>query len=71
MKRYLNGAAVWAGIILITVICFLVPAIIITLLWNAIMPDLFGLKTIGYGQALGLMVLGNLIFNIGIGRGGR
>lgn len=32
------------------------------LLWNALMPDLFGLASIGYWQAAGLMVLARLLF---------
>ena len=31
-------------------------------LWNWLMPGLFGLKTIGYWQALGIVLLGKLIF---------
>lgn len=31
-------------------------------LWNALMPDLFGLKVIGFWQALGLLVLSWLFF---------
>ena len=31
-------------------------------LWNALMPDIFGLRTITYWQALGLMVLSWILF---------
>lgn len=31
-------------------------------LWNWLMPELFALKTIGYWQALGIVLLGKLIF---------
>ena len=31
-------------------------------LWNWLMPALFGLKTIGYWQAVGLLVLGKILF---------
>lgn len=34
-------------------------------LWNWLMPDLFGLTTIGYWQALGLMLLAKFIFGFG------
>ncbi|MGX1928292.1 hypothetical protein [Flagellimonas sp. 2504JD4-2] len=34
-------------------------------LWNWLMPDLFGLTTIGYWQALGLMLLAKIIFGFG------
>jgi hypothetical protein len=41
-------------------------------LWNHLMPGIFGLGAIGYWQALGLLVLGRLLFG-GFGRrgGGR
>lgn len=31
-------------------------------LWNALMPQIFGLRTIGFWQAVGLMLLGKLLF---------
>lgn len=43
-------------------------------LWNWLMPGLFGLKAIGYWQALGLCVLGRVLFGgwgIGHRRGGH
>jgi uncharacterized membrane protein len=36
--------------------------VIMMLLWNWLMPLLFGLKTIGYFQAFGLHLLARLIF---------
>ena len=35
------------------------------LLWNWLMPEIFGLKTINYWQAAGLMALANLILPTG------
>jgi hypothetical protein len=44
----------------------------VQLLWNWLMPGIFGLGTIGYWQAFGLVILGKLIFGgIGGGHGGR
>jgi hypothetical protein len=37
-------------------------AIPVMLLWNALMPDIFGLPTIGFWQALGLSILSSLLF---------
>ena len=37
--------------------------LVLMLLWNWIMPGLFGLATIGYLQALGLYVMSRLLFN--------
>lgn len=31
-------------------------------LWNALMPEIFGLKTIGFWQAVGLNVLCSILF---------
>jgi hypothetical protein len=41
-------------------------------LWNWLMPALFGLKTIGYWQALGLFILSKILFGgfRGAGPGG-
>lgn len=38
-------------------------------LWNWLMPALFGLPALGFGQALGLLVLSRLLLG-GFGRGG-
>lgn len=38
------------------------------LLWNALMPALFGLATIGYWQAVGLIILARILVG---GHGGR
>jgi len=38
-------------------------------LWNALMPDIFGLRAITFFQALGLLVLGRLLFGTFGGRG--
>jgi len=42
----------------------------VMLLWNWLMPDLFGWRTIGYWQAWGLLVLARLLFG-GLWGGGR
>jgi hypothetical protein len=39
-------------------------------LWNALLPHLFGVPLIGFGQALGLLLLGRLLFGFGF-RGPR
>jgi ABC-type bacteriocin/lantibiotic exporter with double-glycine peptidase domain len=38
------------------------------LLWNWLMPEIFGLKSVSYTQAVGILVLSKLLFS-GIGRG--
>ncbi|SHG75895.1 hypothetical protein [Flagellimonas flava] len=43
----------------------LLAGYVMMLLWNWLMPDLFGLTTIGYWQALGIMLLAKIIFGFG------
>jgi hypothetical protein len=48
--------------------------LVVMALWNWLMPALFGLKTIGYWQALGLFILAKILFGGfrgAAGRGGR
>jgi hypothetical protein len=40
-------------------------------LWNVLMPVIFGLPAIGFGQALGLLILGRLLFGRVGGWGSR
>ncbi|HEX7927757.1 MAG TPA: hypothetical protein VF678_09205 [bacterium] len=42
----------------------------VMLLWNGLMPDLFGLRPIGFIQALGLLLLGRILFGRFGGRWG-
>src|SRR5215813_3654627 len=61
----------WHGVprvtrlLIIAVLCFAVMALVgwvMMSLWNWLLPGLFGFKTIGYWQAVGLMVLSRLLF---------
>lgn len=51
---------------------FIIIAVAMTLvvmtLWNALIPELFGLKTIGFWSALGLLILCRVLFG-GMGMG--
>ena len=47
----------------------LVFGVVVMLLWNALMPDIFRLPPINYWQALGLLVLAKILFS-GFFRGG-
>lgn len=40
----------------------LLAALAVMLLWNAIMPAVFGLGEIGYWQALGILALSKILF---------
>ncbi len=56
------------GIILAGLLAFLFGYVVM-LLWNWLMPTIFGLGTIGYWQAVGLIILAKLLFGH-IGGGG-
>jgi hypothetical protein len=45
------------GIVVVTAI-----GVVIMLLWNALLPEIFGFKTIGFWQALGLFILTRILF---------
>jgi hypothetical protein len=53
-----------AGIV-IAVAFAAVFGIFVQMLWNWLMPSLFNLARITYGQAFGLMILARLIFGVG------
>ena len=50
------------GAILIVVLIIGLP---VMFLWNWLMPLIFGLTKISFLQALGLSLLGNMLFNLG------
>ena len=41
----------------------LIRPVVLMLLWNWIMPGLFGLPTIGYLKAFGLYIMSRILFN--------
>jgi Ca2+/H+ antiporter, TMEM165/GDT1 family len=55
MKRYFLFPPLFIGLV------FLAAAIVMYL-WNAIMPSLLNVGTLGYWQALGLLVLTRILF---------
>jgi positive regulator of sigma E activity len=56
------GAAI-VGIIVFCIFLICVMPWFVMLLWNWLMPEIFGFKTISFWQAWGLMVLGHLLFD--------
>ena len=64
-----------AGLVLLGVIAAAAFALafgyFVMLLWNWLMPPIFGLKVITYWQAFGIVVLAKLIFGAVSGRGGH
>ena len=43
---------------------------VVMLLWNAILPDIIGVKQVDYWQAFGLLILSKILFG-GLGSGNR
>jgi hypothetical protein len=64
-----------AGLVLLGLIAAAAFALVfgyfVMLLWNWLMPPIFGLGVITYWQAFGIMVLAKLIFGAVSGRGGH
>ena len=61
-KQNMNYLVVGLGIVVIIAFIALLVSIPVWLLWNWLMPAIFGLKTISWLQALGLAVLCGLLF---------
>ena len=49
-----RAAVRWIGVVVLLV---LLSGLLVWALWNALLPDLFGFKGIGYWQAVGLCLL--------------
>lgn len=58
------------GLIFFALVCVfaLIFGLPVWLLWNWLMPELFGLKTITFLQAVGLLMLCGLLFKSGQSR---
>ena len=54
---------------ILAITLFLLANYVLMRLWNWLMPDLFGLSTITYWQALGILVIAKLLFGFGGGGG--
>tara|TARA_B100001250_G_scaffold396108_1_gene401727 strand:- start:107 stop:394 length:288 start_codon:yes stop_codon:yes gene_type:complete len=62
MKKDLTDYELGQKILTITASLFLSP-IVLMLLWNWLMPSLFGLATIGYLKAFGLHAMARILFH--------
>jgi hypothetical protein len=58
MKYVIKGICI-AAVITLIVLGF---GFITMHLWNWLMPDIFGLKVVTFSQALGLLILGKILF---------
>lgn len=68
MKNFRGGKKIWM-IIPIVIAAILLFGLAVMGLWNAILPDVLGVKALTYGQALGILLLSKLLFG-GFGKGG-
>jgi protein-S-isoprenylcysteine O-methyltransferase Ste14 len=58
-KKGMRHAAWGIAFVLVFVLAF---GVAVRLLWNWLMPEIFGLRTITYLQAIGLLLLSRLLF---------
>lgn len=49
-------------ILVMAVVAILALTTLVMLLWNALLPVIFGVKSIGFFQALGLLILSKILF---------
>jgi len=54
--------------VLFTALAIVAVSYITMLLWNWLMPELFGLTTITWSQAIGILILSKIIFGFGKGK---
>ncbi|WP_435523349.1 hypothetical protein [Chryseobacterium indoltheticum] len=54
----------WALLILCPPLIFLVVALIVMSLWNCILPEIIGVKTINYWQAMGILILSKILLEV-------
>jgi hypothetical protein len=69
MGHYVKKVVKVIAMIVFGGILFLLANYVLMQLWNWLMPDIFGLGTITFWQALGIFVLAKLLF--GFGGGGK
>jgi hypothetical protein len=59
---YPNRPAKIAKILLMVLVAITVFGFVVMELWNALMPQIFGLRALTFWQALGLLLLAKLLF---------
>ncbi|MCB0372296.1 MAG: hypothetical protein KDD31_04755 [Muricauda sp.] len=69
VEYYVKKIVKVIAIIILGGLLFLLANYVLMRLWNWLMPDIFGLGTITFWQALGILVMAKIIF--GFGGGGK
>ncbi len=62
MNNFLELGGISFELLLITTIVFLLSSLIVMLLWNATLPNLFNFPAINFWQAAGLKFLCGILF---------
>lgn len=62
MEKFLTGLVTFIGILVIAFLLDLLLAWPFMLLWNWLMPMIFGLTTLTFWQSFGLMLLASFLF---------
>ena len=70
MERPANFKRKKGFILLLIILVFFAIGGLVKFLWNAILPDVIGIKTITYPQALGILALCKILFG-SFGFGGK
>jgi hypothetical protein len=69
MFKSVRHPVAWVGLVVGGVVLAALAAflfgLVVMLLWNWLMPELFGLKVLSYWQAWGLVLLAHILFKAG------
>ena len=68
MERTASKVLKIIGFVILGILFLFGIGFVVMLLWNRLMPDLFGLKEISYWQGMGILALGRILFG-GFGGG--
>ena len=60
LAKLIGGMVLIGAMVAIAAVIFALP---LMMLWNALMPDIFGLKVLTFWQALGLNMMAGILFN--------
>ncbi|KAB7528844.1 hypothetical protein F8C76_13395 [Flagellimonas olearia] len=73
VEYYVKKVLKVIAMVILGILFLLLANYVLMWLWNWLMPDIFGLPTVTYWQALGIFVLAKLIFGFGFGddKGGK
>jgi len=63
MKSILTVIGVFGAFVGLLLVWVLIATLPVQILWNVLLPDLFGAPKLGFWQTFGLLTLVNLIFN--------